>query len=283
MLDRNRSSSPLYLQVQQILEAEIAAGRYSPGESLPSEPGLARELAVSRATIIKAFEGLERAGLIVRRQGKGTFVAPRGKRNSLADPTSFTAVTSASGSVPSQRWLAYDAIPAGLERTGLASDFPASTQLVRLERVRSADDMAVGHHVAVLPAELLARAGVSESSSTVPDFSLYGALEAIGSRPHSAEESLRAVSCPAHVAEALGVAPSTPMMHVHRLTRDGSGTLIESVEAHYVGSLYEYHTHLISQSFEEEGSRHEEISERRSSNSVSVFVAGRVRGDDTRV
>lgn len=283
MLDRSRDASPLYVQVHRVLAAQIAGGTYLPGAMLPSEPGLAKELDVSRATIIKAFDALERDGLIERRQGRGTFVAAPPKRHSLVDLTSFTAVTAANGSVPSQRWIAYDVIPVGAPRPGLADVFPATQELVRLERVRLSDDIPVGHHVAVVPAELLARAGVSAASENDPTFSLYRALGTIGSQPVSAEESLRAVACPEHIADMLGVGRSIPMMHVRRFSRDRSGDLIEAVEAHYVGSLYEYHTEMVSQSSTEERSSHEDTLERRSGGSLRVVVAERVRGNGSRL
>jgi GntR family transcriptional regulator len=74
LLDR-RSSVPLYYQLQEILHQQIASGRFRVGDSLPSEGELCRMFDVSRIVVRQALEVLEDDGEIVRRQGKGTFVA----------------------------------------------------------------------------------------------------------------------------------------------------------------------------------------------------------------
>jgi GntR family transcriptional regulator len=65
---------PLYLQVCELLTRQIAAGVWKPNAALPNEIELARELGVSSGTIRKALEKLEADRLVLRRQGRGTFV-----------------------------------------------------------------------------------------------------------------------------------------------------------------------------------------------------------------
>ena len=65
----------LYQQIIDGLKREISEGRLAPGTSLPSFRGLAEELLVSVITVKRAYEELEREGLIYRRQGLGTFVS----------------------------------------------------------------------------------------------------------------------------------------------------------------------------------------------------------------
>jgi GntR family transcriptional regulator len=69
---------PLYEQIVGAMKREIAAGRLSPGEALPSVRALAAELLVSLITVKRAYEELERDGIIYSRQGLGTFVADHG-------------------------------------------------------------------------------------------------------------------------------------------------------------------------------------------------------------
>src|SRR5262245_17608903 len=66
---------PLYLQVCDLLTARITTGEWKPGTYLPNENDVARELGVSAGTARKALKALEERRLIVRRQGRGTFVA----------------------------------------------------------------------------------------------------------------------------------------------------------------------------------------------------------------
>jgi GntR family transcriptional regulator len=68
----------LYQQIVNAVKREIAAGRLLPGSALPSFRVLAEELMVSLITVKRAYEELEREGIIYRRQGLGTFVSERG-------------------------------------------------------------------------------------------------------------------------------------------------------------------------------------------------------------
>src|SRR5262245_39385814 len=68
----------LYQQIVDAVKREVASGRLEPGSPLPSFRALAEELLVSLITVKRAYEELEREGIIYRRQGLGTFVAERG-------------------------------------------------------------------------------------------------------------------------------------------------------------------------------------------------------------
>ena len=69
-----RDAVPLYHQLRELLSEKIESGEWQPGRQLPSEPDLAREFGVSRATVRQAMQLLESQGLVERIQGKGTFV-----------------------------------------------------------------------------------------------------------------------------------------------------------------------------------------------------------------
>src|ERR1700734_1339618 len=68
----------LYQQIVDAVKREVGAGRLAPGSALPSFRVLAEELLVSVITVKRAYEELEREGIIYRRQGLGTFVAEQG-------------------------------------------------------------------------------------------------------------------------------------------------------------------------------------------------------------
>lgn len=72
------SGVPIYRQIVEQISQQIACGRLSVGDRLPSVRELARELPANQNTVIKAYELLERDGLIQRRHGDGTFVAGTG-------------------------------------------------------------------------------------------------------------------------------------------------------------------------------------------------------------
>ena len=66
---------PLYLQIKDVLVERLAAGEWSPGGAIPSELELAAQYGVSHGTVRKAIDALADDNLVVRRQGKGTFVS----------------------------------------------------------------------------------------------------------------------------------------------------------------------------------------------------------------
>jgi GntR family transcriptional regulator len=72
------SPAALYQQIVDAIKREVATGRLPPGSALPSFRALAEQLLVSLITVKRAYEELEREGIIFRRQGLGTFVAEQG-------------------------------------------------------------------------------------------------------------------------------------------------------------------------------------------------------------
>jgi GntR family transcriptional regulator len=93
------------------IKREVAAGRLAPASALPSFRALAEELLVSLITVKRAYEELEREGIIYRRQGLGTFVAERGDdrtravRREAAERAIATAVRAAREAGMSDREL----------------------------------------------------------------------------------------------------------------------------------------------------------------------------------
>ena len=71
------SFSPLYEQIKAMILASLQASEWLPGDAIPSEMELAARYAVSQGTVRKAIDELAAQNLLVRRQGKGTFVADR--------------------------------------------------------------------------------------------------------------------------------------------------------------------------------------------------------------
>ena len=76
------ANGPLYRQIVDGIRREISEGRLTPGDELPSFRALAEQLLVSLITVKRAYEELEREGIIFRRQGLGTFVAEHGASRS---------------------------------------------------------------------------------------------------------------------------------------------------------------------------------------------------------
>src|SRR6478752_516431 len=88
VLDAN-DHAPLYLKLQRAIRGAIDGGKMRAEEALPAERELATQLNVSRITVRKALDGLVSDGLLIRRQGAGTFVAARVEKN-FSKLSSFT-------------------------------------------------------------------------------------------------------------------------------------------------------------------------------------------------
>src|SRR5690349_16395001 len=73
--------SPLYQQIKRLILQSLQAGEWKPGEAIPSEMDLASRFRVSQGTVRKAIDELAAENLVVRRQGKGTFVATHAEQH----------------------------------------------------------------------------------------------------------------------------------------------------------------------------------------------------------
>ncbi|UOR00311.1 GntR family transcriptional regulator [Leucobacter allii] len=248
-----RGAQPLYMQLANALEEHIASEQLAPGTRLPSEPALAAENNLSRATIMKAFELLTDRGLVIRKQGKGTFVRPRPMERDLPELSSFSEHIETLGLAPGSTLLDYAEFAASTSQRP-NSPFPEESGLVLVERIRSVGGAPVGLQRLVIPEGIAAAVGLDEQEAAREDYSFYAALRAAGIALVRGEETLRAVNAEPAEAEHLGVEPGTALIEVDRTSYDAAGTLVEHVRARYLGTHYLYRVSLTNPS---NGGRHE--------------------------
>src|SRR5437879_1444650 len=147
---------PRSVQVREELTQRIDSGMLAAGSRLPSEPALATELGVSRATLREALRTLEGEGLVRRMWGSGTYVA-QGPRvaNSLDMNFGVTDAIRAAGMEAGTEQGRYWFEPASAAEAGQLNLQPGQDVLV-VERVRTADGKPVVLSRDILPARLLA-------------------------------------------------------------------------------------------------------------------------------
>jgi len=109
MLDE-KAIKPLYEQLKEKLENEIAEGIYKPGEQLLSTVELAKKYEVSVITVRKATSDLSKKGLLEKRQGKGTFITSQKYHKDLNQLLSFTESCKMIGAVPGAKKIASELI-----------------------------------------------------------------------------------------------------------------------------------------------------------------------------
>jgi GntR family transcriptional regulator len=230
---------PLYLQLVDALRGEIAAKR--PGARIDSEPALAQRFGVSRFTVSRAIEVLVDEGLIRRRQGLGSFVAPPPLRRQPSYLASFTDAVEAQGRVATHRLLSFGEI-------SWSDDLPYSPSqtLLRLERLRLVDDILTAIHVSVLSAEIANRIGLTRKAASAPRFSLYRLFAEAGLVIERGVETLRARAAAPEERRLLELGDDAVVMEVVRSTFDAAGTLIDFGRSIYDARRYAYQAEILS-------------------------------------
>ena len=208
---------PLYQQVKDLLRRRIVDGTWRPDEVLPSEGRLAAEFGVSQGTVRKALDELAAQNLVVRRQGRGTFVAAHSPDTALFH---FFHIVDQSGArqVPESELLDCRRGIAGPRETDALALMPGALVL-RIDRRRSiAGRPAIVERI-VVPQTLfpdLDDLGPEGLPNTLYDLyqSRYGVT--VG----RATERVRAVAAAPEDAAYLGVADGTPVLEIDRIARD---------------------------------------------------------------
>jgi GntR family transcriptional regulator len=225
------SRLPLYQQLQRALRHAIETRLLGPNDALPPERDLADDFSVSRITVRKAIDGLVSEGMLMRRQGSGTYVCMRVEKN-FSKLTSFSEDMRARGRNPHSVWLRRSEGTVTPEEA-LALRSSPGTPVYRFHRIRFADDAPMALECATLLASCL-------HSVQAVDSSLYEALEAAGNRPVRALQRLRAVLFSAAQAEILHVRENDAGFLVERLGFLEDGRAVEFTQSYYRGDMYDF-------------------------------------------
>lgn len=225
------SSLPLYQQLQRALRQAIESHVLGPDDALPPERDLAEQFHVSRITVRKAIDGLVSDGLLVRRQGSGTFVSARVEKN-FSKLTSFSEDMRARGRTPRSVWLRKTTGSVTPEEA-LALRSSPGTPVFRFHRIRFADDAPMAVEYATVLASCLPSLDAVVSS-------LYEALERAGNRPVRALQRLRAVLFTAEQAELLQAKEKDAGLLVERLGFLKDGRAAEFTQSYYRGDIYDF-------------------------------------------
>lgn len=230
----DRDVIPLYHRVYVILLQKITDGSYPPGVSIPSEDDLAETFGVSRVTVRKAMDRLEREGRVLRQRGRGTF--PQKSPAEAEKPTSQVLKNQLSlASKTKVELLDYSFVrpPPNLARLfGVSED----GELLRIVRVRSDARSPISHTVCYLPSDLAPLVPRSAVSSLPVSATLADA----GIKLADFEERITAVLADAELSPHLDVEIGTPLVAMSRQVSDESGRVIELLQARYRPDRYEY-------------------------------------------
>ncbi len=205
---------PLYAQVRARLIEGIAAGQWSAGTAIPSETALAGSFGVAIGTIRKAVDSLVAQQVLVRRQGKGTFVTAHDDRRLLFH---FFHIVGRDGhkAYPEVRTLAFGrdrADAAAAQALGIAPH----DKVIRIRNLLSLDGEPAIVDDITLPAELFH--GLTEKIFLARDNTIYHLYQSrYGINVLRTEERLRATLASSALAAALGVAQGAPLLEIRRV------------------------------------------------------------------
>ena len=240
---RENRHVPLYHQVEQVIRHRISSGLYAPGSQIPSEHQLGRELEVSRVTVREALRELVQDNLLVKVQGKGTFV-------SLNPPTNLPPIKY-TGSIEEVyervlklevKYVHVSRVPVPEKVRALLSLGAEHQELVRIERRRHDGGEPFSFTVNYLPSSIGDRID-PEQLHTVP---LLLLLERDLKIPIiRAEETVEAAPADPVVAAQLGIPVLYPVMHITRLMFTTDDQPFEVVETSYRADKFQYRVHMV--------------------------------------
>jgi GntR family transcriptional regulator len=236
--------SPLYQQIKGLILNSLRVGEWKPGEAIPSEMDLAARFKVSQGTVRKAIDELAADNLVVRRQGKGTFVATHAERH-----------------------VQYRFLKLMPDSGDLSLEGPAQRHIVDCKRLRAPSDVARALFLrpgdAVLQVkrvlsfadkptilEDLWLPGVPFKGLTADRLSGYeGPMYALfetefGVQMVRAEEKIRAISADHVQSQLLKVAPATPLLSVERIAFTYHDLPMELRRGLYVTDTHYYRNEL---------------------------------------
>lgn len=234
-LEAAQDARPLYRKVADGLIAVMRQQGLDRSTHLPSERQLSESLGIARATLRKALDELVEDGLLVRRHGAKSTLAPRLEK-SLANLTGFSDELRARGITPGQRWLSRRLVtptPAEAMALGLGTADP----VVRLKRVRLADNQPIAIEHAVVPAAIL-------PSGDMVGSSLYETLASLGAPPVRGIQRIRASVMGREEAELLQRRAGDPVLLVERRCFLADGRPVEFTQTRYDGESYDFLTEL---------------------------------------
>ena len=230
-VDAQNEELPLYKRLRAAIEALIAANVLKPGGVLPGERILAEGLALSRVTVRKAIEALVEEGLLRRRHGSKTEIASHVEK-SLSTLTSFSEDMSSRGLEPGCIWLSKEiSRPSPAEMMALG--IPASEQVVRMRRIRTADGSPIAIETSTVPARFL-------RSPDLVGNSLYETLETLGAMPQRAIQRMRSRPASQRDGDLLEVEPGAPLLIMERRCFLADEQIVEFSETRYRGDVYDF-------------------------------------------
>ena len=233
--------SPLYRQIKDLLVQALDRGDWKPGEAIPSETELALRFQVSQGTVRKAVDELAAENLLLRRQGKGTFVSTH---HEARVRFRFLRLAPNQGEVQPAESQILDCrrVRASAE-VARALELKAGDPVIAIRRLLSFASVPTVVDDIFLPGVLFK--GLSAELLNGYSGPLYGFFETeFGVSMVRADEKVRAVSADVEISALLGIAKDTPILKVDRISFTYADRPVELRMGHYATDRYHYRNSL---------------------------------------
>lgn len=233
--------SPLYQQIKLLITQSLEAGEWKPGELIPSETELAARFRVSQGTVRKAIDELALENLVVRRQGKGTFVATHHEPRAAVR---FLRLVSDDGQPFNHESVILECrrlrAPADVAKQ---IDLKTGDSAVMIRRVLVVESTPIVFDEIWLPGALFK----GLTAERIVDYKgpMYGLFESeFGTRMIRATEHIKAVAADEMLAGQLKVTPGTPLLYVERVSFTYQDRPVEVRRGYYVTHAHSYRNEL---------------------------------------
>lgn len=213
-------AKPLYGQVKESLLDRIGSGEWRAGQPLPNETTLADQFDVSIGTVRKAVEGLQEAGVLIRQQGRGTFIAGRGAGALDQRFDRLMSVRTGRPVALGRHVLEHVERPLTMTEQLRFSAEPGESGIVVCQAV-SSGGRRIGWERSVLQSKRLAGIEVGIGQS------LYDAIGARGVLPTRVQDRIGAVRIDAAMARSSGLPQGETALVIDRRTFGLSGDVVE--------------------------------------------------------
>ena len=226
---------PAYIRIHDAIKKEIDRGVWEIGQRLPSERDLADDYEVSRMTLRQAITLLVEEGILERRVGSGTYVASHRVQEKMRGTTSFTEIVRSQGKTPSSQLISYQRKLAN-ETEIQQLQLKATDTVVRMERVRFADNIPLVFEVASIPEKLIQ----SFNQEDITEH-FFQTLTDNGYEIGKSQQTIYAKNASERVANYLKVPKNHAVLALTQVSYFTDGRPFEYVHSQYVGDRFEFY------------------------------------------
>lgn len=239
-LKLDQKNIPLYVQLEQILKSRIMTGELLPGERIPSEKDIAETYGVSSITARQAVLNLVQEGLLLRKQGKGTFV--QGLETKIKNIMTLNVSGDFDDVVPeglsSQKVKVLDICQmASTKRIASTLGVAEGTEVIRTRRTRSDNGVVLSYIKNYLPLHI----GQQVAKKDLVDQTMLHVLRnKLGLPLKTGVQFITALVADYEIASALSVSISSPVLYLETIIKIEGDVPVDFVQTFYRSDQFKY-------------------------------------------